>query len=124
MLCARVLKGKYFLNHHFMTAKNKKSSSHTWREILVGHKALGCSLIHRISDNETTNIWRDRWIPSAIGGRPICPLPGALAMWVCELLVADGVNRNSQALQENLFPMGTQAVKRILLVRCQGDFWA
>jgi hypothetical protein len=118
------LERQIFPQSSLYDSQNKKSSSHTWREILVGHKALGCSLIRRISDNETTNIWRDRWIPSAIGGRPICLLPGALSTWVCELLVADGVNRNSQALQENLFPMGTQAVKRILLVRCQGDFWA
>jgi hypothetical protein len=95
MLCARVLKGKYFLNDDFMTAKNKKTSSHTWRAILAGRKALGCVLIRRISDGETTNIWRDRWISSAIRGRPICPLCGALAMRVCELLVANDVSKNS-----------------------------
>ena len=69
-LYAQVLKGKYFLNDDFMTAKNKKSSSHTWRAILAGRKALECGLIRRIRDGETTNIWRDQWIPSAIGGRP------------------------------------------------------
>ena len=45
-------------------------------------------------------------------------------MRVCEMLVADDVSRNSQALQENLFPMDAQAVKGIPLVHCQGDFWA
>lgn len=123
-LCAWVLKGKYFPNDDFMAAKNKRNSSHTWRAILAGRKALDCGLIHRIIDGESTNIWRDRWIPGAIGGRPICLLPGASAMRVCELLTADGISWSSQALQENWLPMDAQAVKRIPLGHGQGDFWA
>jgi hypothetical protein len=121
-LCARVLKGKYFPNDDFLNAKNKRNSSHTWRAILAGRKALECGLIRRIGDGETTNIWRDRWIPCAIGGKPICPQPGAMALRVCELLTDDGVSWNSQALVENLLPMDAQAVKRIPLGQRQGDF--
>jgi hypothetical protein len=90
-LCARVLKGKYFPNNDFLNAKNKRNSSHTWRAILAGRKALECGLIRRIGDGETTNTWSNRWIPDAIGGKPICPKPGASVLRVCELLTADGV---------------------------------
>jgi len=79
-LCPRVLKGKYFPNEEFVTAKNKRNSSHTWRAILAGRKALECGLIRRIGDGESTNIWRAHWIPGAFGGKPIYPKSGALAM--------------------------------------------
>ena len=118
-LCARVLKGKYFPNEEFVTAKNKRNSSHTWRAILAGRKALECGLIRRIGDGETTNIWRAHWIPGAIGGKPICPKPGALATRVSELLSEDGSSWNVQALHDNLLPIDVQAVRRIPLGRRQ-----
>lgn len=83
-LCSRVLKGKYFPNGDFVTARNKKKSSDTWRAILVGRKALDCGLIRRVGDGESMNIWNDRWIPGAIGGRPICLKP---APWPRELVI-------------------------------------
>jgi hypothetical protein len=57
--------GKYFPNGDFITAKNKRNST--------GRNALQCGLVRRIGDWESTNICQDRWIPGAIGGRPICP---------------------------------------------------
>jgi hypothetical protein len=89
-LCSRVLKGKYFSNGDFLSARNKQNSSHTWRAILAGRKALQCGLIRRIGDGEDTNVWQDRWILGAIGGKPICPKPGAAAIRVCDLLAPDG----------------------------------
>jgi hypothetical protein len=58
-LCARVLKGKYYPNGDFLSAKNKRNSSHIWLALL-GKKALQCGLIRRIGDGVTTNIWQDR----------------------------------------------------------------
>jgi hypothetical protein len=74
-LCARVLEGKYYPNGDFLSARLKRNSSHTWRAILTGRKALNQGLVRRIGDGESTNIWRDRWIPAAVGGRPICQRP-------------------------------------------------
>ena len=82
---------------------------------MAGRKALECGLIRRIGDGETTNIWRAHWIPGAIGGKPICPKPGALATRVSELLSEDGSSWNVQALHDNLLPMDVQAVRRIPL---------
>jgi hypothetical protein len=119
-----VLKGKYFPNDDFLAAKNKRNSSHIWPAILVGRKALQCGLIRRIGDGETTNIWRDRWIPGAIGGRPICPKTGASASRVSDLIVEEGGRWDEAALEANLLSMDAQAVRRIPLGRCQGDLWA
>ena len=91
---------------------------------MTGRKALECGLIRRIGDGESTNIWNDRWIPGAIGGRSICPKPGALATRVSDLLAADGSSWDDAALNDNLLAMDAQAVKRIPLGRHQGDFWA
>ena len=43
---------------------------------LAGKKALEVGLIKRIGDGRTTNIWNDRWIPGATGGKPICRREG------------------------------------------------
>jgi hypothetical protein len=119
-----VLKGKYFPNDEFLAAKNKKNSSHIWRAISAGKKALQCGLIKRIGDRESTNIWRDRWIPGAIDGRPVCPKPGASALQVSELIVEEGGRWDDAALDANLLAMDAQAVRRIPLGRRQGDIWA
>lgn len=79
-LCARVIKGKYYPNGDFLSATKKRNSSHTWRAILVGKEALQGGLMRRIGNGESTNIWHYRWIPGALGGRPICPKPGASAV--------------------------------------------
>jgi hypothetical protein len=49
-LCTRVLKGKYFHQGNFMTARRKKNASHTWRAILASRQALELGLIRRIGD--------------------------------------------------------------------------
>lgn len=123
-LCARVLKGKYFPNGDFMTARNKRNSSHTWRSILAGRKALQIGLIRRIGDGRSTNIWSDRWITGAVGGKPICRKEGAMANLVNELIEPEGGRWNQQALEQNLIHFDAQAVQRISLGRPQEDFWA
>jgi hypothetical protein len=60
--------------------------------------------IRHIGDGVTTNIWQDRWIPGAIGGRPICPKHGASAVHVSELL---SVSWDEAALANNLLCMDT-----------------
>jgi hypothetical protein len=123
-LCARVLKGKYFPQGEFLTAKDKKNSSHTWCAILAGHKALDVSLIKRIWDGKSTDVWKDRWIPDAVGRKPICQRTGATAKLVSDLIEADGTSWNQQDLAQNLLPIDAQAVRRIPLDRSCEDLWA
>jgi len=79
-LCVRVITWKYYLNGDFLSATNKRNSSHTWHDILLGKKALQCRLMCLIGNGESMKIWHDRLILGAVGGRPICPKPGASAV--------------------------------------------
>jgi ribonuclease HI len=123
-LCSRVLKGKYFHQGDFLTAREKKNSSHTWRAILAGRKALEAGLIRRIGDGKTTDIWSDRWIPGAIGRKPICRIEGGTAKMVSDLMEPDGASWNEHMLGQNLLPIDAQAVLHIPLGRAREDIWA
>lgn len=85
---------------------------------------MQCGQIRRIGNGEATNVWQDRKILEAIGGRPVCPKPGAMAIHVCELMSADGLPWDDEALAHNLLDKDAQAVKRIQLGRRHEDFWA
>ncbi|GJM95313.1 hypothetical protein PR202_ga12030 [Eleusine coracana subsp. coracana] len=123
-LCARVLKGKYFPNSDFLAARKKKNSSHTWRAILAGRKALELGLIRRIGDGSLTSIWNDRWIPNGVGFRPICQKEDADAQQVSDLMIPGIQAWDDVALEQNLIQMDAEAVKRIPLGRAEEDFWA
>jgi hypothetical protein len=117
-LCAKVLKGKYFPQGDFLTARKKKNSSHTWRAILARRKALEAGLIRWIGDGSTTDLWSDCWIPGAIGCKPICQKNGATAKLVSDLLEPDDRSQNEQALEQNLLPFDAHAVRQIPLGTC------
>jgi hypothetical protein len=123
-LCTRVLKGKYFHQGDFLTARAKKNLSHTWRAILAGRKALEAGLIRRISDGKSTDIWANRWIPEAIGRKPLCQMDGGSAKMLSDLIEPDGVSWNEQILAQNLLTLDAQAVLRIPLGKAGEDFWA
>jgi hypothetical protein len=95
-----------------------------WRAILAGRKALDVGLIKRIEDGKSTNVWKDRWIPDAVGRKPICQRTGATAKLVSDLIEADGISWNQQALAQSLLLIDAQAVWRIPLGRACEDMWA
>jgi hypothetical protein len=123
-LCARVLKGKYYNQGDFLTVGRKKNAYHTWRAILEGRKVLEKGLIRRIGDGTSTNIWEDRWLPTRIGGKPICRKEGATSVQVVELLSENGQTWNEEALHQNLLSFDVAAAQRVPLGRAQSDFWA
>ena len=123
-LCARVLKGKYFHNCDFMSARKKKNASHTWRAILAGRKVLQLGCIRRIGDGNDTNIWNDQWLPGGVGMKPLCRKAEAIAEQVSELLSPDGSSWNDAALEQNLVPLDAEAARRIPLGRSMTDSWA
>jgi len=81
-------------------------------------------LIKRIGDGRTTNIWSDRWIPGAIGGKPICRLESGSANTVSDLIEHSGGFWNEQTLAQNFIHADAQAIRRIPLGRARDDFWA
>jgi hypothetical protein len=123
-LCARVLKGKYYHSKDFMTATKKKNASHTWCAILAGRKVLRMGCIKRIGDGQSTNIWKDQWIPGGIGMKPVRRMEGATTEQVCDLLSPDGRSWDENALNQNLTPLDAAAVRQIPLGRSLQDIWA
>jgi hypothetical protein len=124
-LCAQVLKGKYFPNGDFMTARNKRNSSHNWQSILSGRKALQCGLIRQISNDETANVWQDRWIPGAIlaaNRSTQNQVPRSFELATSYLLMVGPGMMIDEVLENNLLHMDAQAVKRIPLGRDKRTF--
>jgi hypothetical protein len=95
----------------------------TRRAILMGRSVLELRLIHRIGNGTSTNIWSEKWIPNAIGLKPVCRPKGATSTKVYKLLSHKG-SWNEDALAVNLVPMDATTVKCIRLGRTIDDFWA
>jgi hypothetical protein len=123
-LCAKVLKGKYYPQGDFLSARKKKHASHTWRAILARWKALNLGLIKRIGDGTQTNVWTDNWIPEGIGFKPIYQKETATADRVSELINHVNMTWDQEALETNFIEADVQAVKRVPLGRSAADVWA
>jgi hypothetical protein len=98
-LCARVLKGRYYHDGDFLSSTWKRHASHTWRAILAGRDVLSRGLIRRIGNGESTNIWRDRWLPNHFGGRPLTTAHGQSVSQVADLLSENGQWNDSMIRQ-------------------------
>ena len=97
-LCARTLKGKYYHNSSFLSAKRKCNSSHTWQAILKGRQVLKKGLIKLIGDSTSTQVWTDQWIPGIPGFKPLYKKPEATVEKVHELLTSEGSAWDEQVL--------------------------
>jgi hypothetical protein len=76
-LCARVLKGRYYPHTDFLHAVKPRSSSFTWRSILVGRDLLVRGINWGIGNGERISITKDNWIPGTPAGmfKPLSPIP-------------------------------------------------
>jgi hypothetical protein len=91
-LCAKVLKGKYFHDRDFMTARRKRNSSHIWNAILYGREALSKGLIKRIGDGSSIRVWEDHWIPGNYSRKPLVRKDSAEVIMVSELIDAESAS--------------------------------
>ena len=123
-LCARVLKGRYYPNSDFMSASNKRNSSHTWRAILHGRETLKLGLIKRVGDGASIKIWEDPWIASNHGYRPIIRLPGATATKVEDLIDHENGTWNQEALESNFVAPDIHAIRAMPISNWGDDVWA
>lgn len=73
LLCARVLKGRYYHDTDFLSATRKKHGRHTWRAILAGREVLKKGMVKRIGNGEATKIWDEKCIPNHFNGIPLTP---------------------------------------------------
>jgi hypothetical protein len=123
-LCAKVLKGKYYPNNDFLSARRKKNSSHTWRAILHGREALTKGLIKRVGDGSSIRIFHDPWIPDNFNGRPLVRCPEAKANLVEELIDDNHMTWREDKLEENFIETDRRAIRMIPLGRFSEDTWA
>jgi hypothetical protein len=104
-LCSRVLKGKYFPNGDFVTARNKKK--------IFRH--LACNIGRPQSsrlwpDPKSWRWWIDEYLERSLDtrrhwGQTDLPKTNALATRVSDLLAVDGCSSDDAALNDNLLAM-------------------
>lgn len=77
-LLARCLLGKYCHSDSFLGCKVAPSSSHGWRNVLVGRDLLSKQLGWMVGTGESTNAWNDPWLSHCEQLRPYGPSPKSL----------------------------------------------
>ncbi|GJN07431.1 hypothetical protein PR202_ga25263 [Eleusine coracana subsp. coracana] len=122
-LCARVLKGRYYHDGEFLTAKRKKHTSHTWRAIMKGREVLYEGLIRRLGDGRGTNVWNDRWITNHPLGKPFTQRSNHQIQVVSELLTASS-QWNETLLREIFCDFDVEAILSTTIHGRGEDFWA
>lgn len=95
-LCARALKGRYYLNGSFMDSSVTRSSSFTWRSLMHGKSLMERGILWRVGDGEDIRIMRDKWIPESPCHpvKPIVDMPDDLR--VSALIDGDGKKGNEE----------------------------
>jgi hypothetical protein len=123
-LCARVLRGKYYHDTEFMSAKRKRNASHTWNAILFGREALKKGLIKRVGDGSSIRIWEDPWIPMKQSMRPLVRDSESEFLMVRELIDENLCRWDLEKLEENFEPIDVKAICAIPIGRFSEDDWA
>lgn len=111
-LLARVLKGKYCHNKHFLEAPAPSSCSHGWRSIVSGRDLLKSNLGKAIGNGNTTKVWHDTWISVTEDIKPFGPIQEeALDLRVSDLLTTE-LQWNTKRIKE-LLPELVDKIQRI-----------
>lgn len=85
-LCGRVLKAKYFPDGDLLHCRLVNGISYTWRSILKGVELLNESIIWRVGNGESINIWSDPWLTHGITRKVGTPRGASLLTRVSKLL--------------------------------------
>ena len=109
-LCAKVLKGRYYPEGDFWTAKCPRSSSYTWRSIMHGKKLLQQGLLWRVGDGKQIHIYMDNWIPNVILGTL---QPKSQNQLVSSLITEGGQQWNEAAIRNRFIE---DMVEKILCI--------
>lgn len=71
LLCARVLRARYYPTGDILNCELKKGSSYIWRSIWAGIQTFKKGCIWRVGDGAKINIWDDCWIPSSFSRKVV-----------------------------------------------------
>lgn len=81
-------------------------------------------MIRRVGNGETTNMWKDPWLPREGGHKPITPKRQNLLQKVNELMDPHTGQRDMQLVNEVLWPIDAKEVQAIPIHEEVEDFWA
>ncbi|KAE8773418.1 Alanyl-tRNA synthetase [Hordeum vulgare] len=120
LLCARVLKGKYFPDGHFMQATAPRSSSTTWRAIIAGKETLQLGLIKRVGTGSSISIWEDKWVPTLTSMTP-SRVGNSHLQWVSEVIDSYSGLWNIDLVRQIFSPTEAEAILNIPLRAAGGE---
>ena len=60
---AKILKAKYYPRTFFIEAKVGTKPSFAWRSILGVRDLLEASIIWKVGNGQSIDIWGDKWVP-------------------------------------------------------------
>ena len=112
-LCARLLKAKYYRSGSLLDTVFPVNSSPVWKGIEYGLELLKKGVIWRIGNGQMVKIWRDPWIPRAVGSRkPLSPRGNCRLTRVAQLLRVDG-SWNEELLNRHMIPADVAEILKI-----------
>ena len=122
MLCAQVLKAKYYPNKELIQCTARGGISYSWRSILKGLKLLKQGLIWRIGDGMNTNIWTDPWIPRGSTRRPATPRGPSLLTKVADLIDPGTGTWDEKLVLDTFWPEDAQIILNIPTAEGMNDW--
>ena len=106
LLCARVLKAKYFPDTSLLNAQPKAGISYTWRSTLKGVQLLKEGVIWRVGDGTNINIWSDPWLAKDGTRRPRTPRGNCVLTKVAELIDRTTMTWDEQLVRDIFWACG------------------
>ena len=124
LLCARVLRSKYYPNGKLLEAKLKRGASYIWQSILAGLECFKQGYIWRVGDGSQINIWGESWIPGSHNLKIQTPRGRTLLTKVSKLI--DPLNGEwDEALIRSIFwPVDAERIPEIPLYHGREDLVA
>ncbi|CAL1401146.1 unnamed protein product [Linum trigynum] len=110
-LWARLMKGLYYPNGDFLTARKGSTSSWIWSSLWESRKALDLGTIRVIGSGEDTWFHKDPWV-HPIQGHTISSLldpPSRVRDWMCQ----DGKRWNMNLIHRHCSPEEADVISRI-----------
>lgn len=68
LLMSKVLEGRYFPNNDLFQVQQRGKDSWLWKSWMGVRKVIASGMQWKIGNGKSVNIWKDSWIPNAIGG--------------------------------------------------------
>ena len=115
LLCARVLKARYFMDGTILSATCPPAGSYTFRSILHGRDLLREGIIWRVGSGASINIHHDAWIPRSGSTKPLGQVYKQGVTKVADLMTANETACNEGLLHDMFTPEDAVDVKQIAI---------